>query len=241
MHGQSGSAPVAGSAHSALSPEGTNALPYLCIEGLRYLIYMTWTAAIVAGGSARRLDGRDKSALAIGGRSILEWQLAAIRPLTDRILIVANEADRFAGSGLPVVGDLVAGAGALGGIYTALSVAETDRVLAVACDLPFLTERFLAFLTTVAPELDLVIPHPRDGFQPLCAVYSRACLAPLHQRLEGGALKVQDLAADVRTRTLEPDELAAFDPDGTLFFNLNTPEDYRRAQQLAAARQPGAR
>jgi molybdopterin-guanine dinucleotide biosynthesis protein A len=205
---------------------------------LRYLIYMTWTAAIVAGGSARRLDGRDKSALAIGGRSILERQLAAIRPLTDRILVVANDPGRVAGIDLRVVGDLVPGAGALGGIYTALAVATTDRVLVIACDMPFITDRFLAFLTTVDPEAALVIPHPRDGYQPLCAVYSQACRDALARRLADGALRVQDLAADVRTREIGPDELAPFDPDGTLFFNLNTPEDYQRAQHLAVARDP---
>jgi molybdopterin-guanine dinucleotide biosynthesis protein A len=198
---------------------------------------MTWAAAIVAGGFARRLDGRDKTALAIGGRSILERQLAAIRPLTDQIFVVANDPDRFAGTGLPVFEDLVPGTGALGGIHTALSVATTDRVLVVACDLPFLTGRFLAYLTSVGPDADVTIPRPRHGYQPLCAVYGRACLDPLRRRLAGGTLRAQDLTADVRTRELGPDELAPFDLDGVLFFNVNTPEDYRRAQRLAAARQ----
>jgi molybdopterin-guanine dinucleotide biosynthesis protein A len=130
----------------------------------------------------------------------------------------------------------VPGAGALGGIYTALSVAITGRVLVIACDMPFLTGRFLAYLTAVDPGADLVVPHPPDGYQPLCAVYAQACRDPLARRLAGGALRVQDLAADVRTREIGPDELAPFDPDHALFFNLNTPEDYRRAQHLAAAR-----
>jgi len=197
---------------------------------------MPWTAAIVAGGSARRLDGRDKSAIAIGGRSILERQLAVVRPLTDRILVVAHDADRFAATGLPVVDDLIEGAGALGGVYTALSVAATPRVLALACDLPFLTGRFLAHLVTADPGADLTIPRSRDGYQPLCAVYARACLEPLRARLARGAFRLQDLTADVRTREIGPDELAPFDEDGTLFFNVNTPGECERAERIDAER-----
>ena len=38
------------------------------------------TAAILAGGQARRLGGQDKSRLVVGGRTILERELDA--PLT---------------------------------------------------------------------------------------------------------------------------------------------------------------
>ena len=52
---------------------------------------MLWTAAIVAGGVASRLGGRAKSTLPLGHGSILDRQLAVLRPLTDRILVVAND------------------------------------------------------------------------------------------------------------------------------------------------------
>lgn len=202
---------------------------------------MLWTAAIVAGGAASRLGGRDKSGLPVGNRSILDRQLAALRPLTDRILIVANEPDRFRHVALPVVGDLVPGAAALGGIYTALSSASTEQVLVIACDLPFLTASFLDYLATSAQGFDLAIPRSSDGLQPMCAVYSRACLEPIRARIAGrpgGAagrsLRVQDLAAAVRTREIGPEDLAAHDPDGVLFFNVNTPADYERALEIAA-------
>ncbi len=195
---------------------------------------MLWTAAIIAGGSASRLAGRDKSRLPIGNRSILDRQLAVLRPLTDRILIVANDPGRFRHLTLPVVGDLVPGAGALGGIYTALARATTDHVLAVACDLPFLSRCFLEHLAAVAQGFDLVVPRSPDGLQPMCAMYSRACLEPIRARIGATALKVQDLATVLRTREIGPDEIAACDPDGLGFFNVNTPADYARALEIAA-------
>ena len=195
---------------------------------------MLWTAAIIAGGPASRLGGRDKSGLPVGDHSILDRQLEVLRPLTDRILIVANQPGRFRATGLPVVGDVLTGAGALGGIYTALDSAGTEYVLAVACDMPFLTARFLEHLVNAALDFDLVIPRSPDGLQPLCAVYSRRCLQAIRARIADGALRVQDLAADVRAREIGPEELAGFDPDGRLFFNVNTAADYARAREVAA-------
>jgi molybdopterin-guanine dinucleotide biosynthesis protein A len=201
-------------------------------------VKMPWTAAIVAGGPASRLGGRDKSSLRVGDRSILDRQLSVLRPLTDRILVVANEPGRFRRLALPVVRDLVPGAAALGGIYTALTSAMTEHVLVVAGDMPFLTGPFLEHLATSAKGFDLVIPRSADGLQPMCAMYSRACLEPIRTRIAGHALRVQDLSDEVRTREIGPEELATYDPDGLLFFNVNTPADYQRALESAARLEP---
>ena len=96
-----------------------------------------WSAAILAGGRARRLGGQDKSALIVDGVRLLDRQLAALRPLTDRILLVG-----YPGSAPPsctLVNDHRPGTGPLGAIVTALSVATTERVLILAADLPFVT------------------------------------------------------------------------------------------------------
>ncbi|HEV3140712.1 MAG TPA: NTP transferase domain-containing protein, partial [Vicinamibacterales bacterium] len=55
----------------------------------------TISAAILAGGRATRFGGRDKSAIVIDpqeGRTILDRQIDALRPLTDDIMIVGRPA-----------------------------------------------------------------------------------------------------------------------------------------------------
>jgi molybdopterin-guanine dinucleotide biosynthesis protein A len=132
-----------------------------------------------------------------------------------------------------VVRDAISDMGALGGIYTALTAAATDHVLVLAADMPFLAGRFLEYLVGTAGAVDLVIPRSADGYQPLCACYARTCVEPLRRRIVDLALRVQDLVTEVRTREIGPAELAEFDPRGLLFFNVNTPADYERAQRLA--------
>jgi len=188
------------------------------------------TAAILAGGRARRLGGRDKSQLVIDGRTILDRQLHVLHRIADRVVIVANEPARFAGLGVPVFGDLVPDAGALGGIYTALALAN-DPVLVVACDMPYLTAPFLTRVMGAAHDVDIVVPRAADGYHPLCACYTQACAEPIRQRVDRGELKVLDLFDDVHVRTIDPVEIAAFDPDGLLLLNINTPDDLARAER----------
>ena len=104
------------------------------------------SAAILAGGQARRFGGRDKSRLVVEGRPIIVRQLEVLQRVAHDIFIVGPRADRFADLGLPVYADLIPGHGALGGLYTALEVARNDAVLVVACDLPFLDAGLLARL-----------------------------------------------------------------------------------------------
>ena len=193
------------------------------------------TAAILAGGRSRRLGGRDKSRLVIGGRTILARQLEVLQHVVPRVVIVANAPEQFADAGVPVLPDAVPGSGSLGGIYTALADAG-GPVLILACDMPFVTAPFLARVIEVGQGADIAIPRSRDGYQPLCANYAPACAGPLRRRIEQGALKVVDLLADVRVRELGPDEIATFDPDGLLLLNVNTADDLVRADRAARER-----
>lgn len=193
-------------------------------------------AAIIAGGRGRRLGGLDKSRLVIGGRRIIDRQLAALGQVTPRVLVVSDDPHRFRTSGLQVCGDLLPGAGPLGGLHAALTRSPSRRTLVVAGDLPFLSGAFLRHLSSRTPHADAVVPRNADGLQPLCAVYDRCCLDAIRARLARGRRRLADLAESLAVTEVEPQEVAAFDPDGLLLFNVNTPADRARAEAGAAGR-----
>jgi len=149
-------------------------------------------------------------------------------------LLVTADRARKGVQGLRVVPDLCPGAGPLGGLYTAIVAASPARVLVVACDLPFLTAPFLRYLAAGAPGVDAVVPRTADGYHPLCAVYAPSAAEPIRRRIDSGRLKVIDALADLKVREIGPEEIARYDPDGILFFNVNTPDDHRRALRLLA-------
>ena len=190
------------------------------------------SAAILAGGRARRLGGADKASLPIGDARIIDRQLAALAAVADDVRIVANDRDRYAGLGLRVIPDAVTERGPLGGLYTALLDASHDRVLVLACDLPFVTAALLQRLVAesgTGQEIDAVVPRSARGFEPLCALYMTRAAAAARARLERGELQAAGLLADLRVRELGPEALAPYD-GGSLFENVNTPHDHARAR-----------
>jgi molybdopterin-guanine dinucleotide biosynthesis protein A len=192
---------------------------------------MPWDAAILAGGQARRLEGRDKSALPIAGMRVIDRQLAALRPLTSRIAIVGGPPERSGDAGVPVVPDRLPDVGPLGGLYTALH-GGSERIIVLACDLPFVTTPFLRYLLEAGRDADVTLPRTGAGLHPLCAAYA-AGIAPLIRRLiDEGVRKVQEALGVLRLHVVEGAALAAHDPDGRLLHNINTPDDYARAIAL---------
>ena len=195
---------------------------------------MPKTAAILVGGQARRFGGLDKSRLVVGGRTILARQIAALDAVADRIILVGTAERPPEWPDLEVWPDLRPGCGSLGGVYTALK-AGAAPVLVVACDLPFLTSAFLAFLFDALGDRDAVVPRTEDGLHPTCGVWAPACAEPIGRRLDSGRLKVAEALAGLRVREVGPREIEPFDPDGLLLMNLNTPEDLSRAVARAGA------
>jgi molybdopterin-guanine dinucleotide biosynthesis protein A len=174
------------------------------------------SAAILAGGQASRFGGRDKSALLVGDRTIRERQIAELSRVTAEILVITK--------------DIVPGCGPLGGLHTALTEARGDRVFVAACDMPFLDAAFTEYLLDLADDADIVVPRTERGYHPLCAVYTRACLAAVDRRLADRQLKMADLFADVRTRVVTSEEIDRFGDRHRLLANVNTQAEYAGIQ-----------
>lgn len=187
------------------------------------------SGAILAGGRARRFGGVDKSALLVNGQRIVERHLDLLRRLSPHVFIVGHTPERFAALGAGVVEDVVADAGPLGGLLTAVSRAEAPQVIVLACDLPLVTERLLrGLLETMArhPDADVVVPRDARGRHPLCACYRTRCAPALAARVAAGRLKVLDALSDLAVVDVGPDRLRELDPDGRALANVNTPEEY---------------
>jgi molybdenum cofactor guanylyltransferase len=199
----------------------------------------TWSAAILAGGRARRLGGRAKPLLDVGGTSIVARQRAMFATFGIVPRLIAADPAPLAGLGLDIVADRDE-TGALGALWTALDAASTDLVVVLAGDMPFVTADFVRALLHAVAGHDAAVPRTADGWHPLAAVYQRTAGPRLRAALDAGERRVVAAVTALDCAVLDAGGLAALDPDGTLFCNVNTPDDYAQAQRLAAAqRAPG--
>lgn len=182
-------------------------------------------AAIIAGGQATRFGGRDKSRLSINGQSIISRQVAVLQPLTDDLFLVASQHERFADLPWRVYPDLLPGTGVLGAILTALEATAADRVLTVACDLPFLHPGVMARLLELAQTADGAWISTPAGAEPLIACYRRHTAPHIRRQIALGRLKVTDLARALTFKAIDLPELETFGDPSRLLANVNSPED----------------
>jgi molybdopterin-guanine dinucleotide biosynthesis protein A len=192
------------------------------------------TAAILAGGRAARFGGRDKSALLVGGRSILERQITELLDVAHEVLLVGGKTSMLGRShpGVRLVPDRARGCGPLGGLDAALAAARDDVVAVVACDMPYVTAALLRHLLDLTREAEAVVPRTERGYHPLCAAYTRACHPAVLRRLADGRLAMTGLLEELRVRELTAREIDAFGDHRRLLANVNTSADFEQLETL---------
>jgi len=188
------------------------------------------TGFVLAGGKSSRM-GREKALLELSGRTLLNRAIDLLRPLVGEVIVV-GEAAKFV-TVTRTVEDLYRGHGPLGGIHAALTRTATPLNLILAVDLPFVERDFLTYLITEAGRSGAMVTVPRTarGSQPLCAVYDRDFADIAEEALRAGRNKIDALFSAAETRTIGQDELARMGFSEAMFRNLNTPEEFARAEK----------
>ncbi len=191
------------------------------------------TIAIQAGGRSSRM-GRDKGLVPLAGKPLIEHVLERLAGLSDSWLVTTNAPEAYAYLGLPLARDETPGAGALAGLRTALRASPGERVLLVACDMPFLQRPLVERLLAEPPSTDVIVPIWRGRHQPLLAIYRRRCLPAIEQALASSEMAMVSFFDSVEVCTIAETEVARWDPDGLSFININTPEELADAERRLA-------
>jgi len=193
------------------------------------------SVAIQAGGESRRM-GQDKALLPFLGATLIERVINRVASLGDEILITTNHPEEYKDFKYPLFRDILPGTGALGGLFTALSVARSPIVIVVACDMPFVNVDILmeSIEKLQSSKVDVVIPKTTKGYEPFHAVYRReTCLPAIQSVLESGERRLISWFSKVNITPIPESELLLHDPQRIAFRNLNTKEDFLKAEELA--------
>ncbi len=187
------------------------------------------TGILLAGGHSSRM-GYDKALIQLGSYRVIELVARAMETVCDSVILSANSTD-YDFLGLQRVADEVKNIGPVAGLHASLKHSLSDKVLAVSCDVPFVSVELLAHLIEKAESDDATILMHQQKKHPLIAVYRKSMLPHLETAINQKNYKLLNVVAQSRHREIQIDKQLAF-YDENLFLNLNTPEELALAQIL---------
>ncbi|MDD5169601.1 MAG: molybdenum cofactor guanylyltransferase [Syntrophales bacterium] len=183
------------------------------------------TGVLLSGGKNTRM-GYNKAFLRFDGERLIDRSIRIYRSLFTEIILVTNEPLLYLDQDVTIVTDLSKHKGPLMGIYTGLFYASSDDIFIAACDMPYLSGNFIKYMIDQKGDEDIVAPLSAGGPEPLHAIYSKRCLGPIRRLLDTGNLKVTGFYRGLRKKMIEGEILQSFDPQGRMFANVNTPQEY---------------
>ncbi|MGI8673653.1 MAG: molybdenum cofactor guanylyltransferase [Luteitalea sp.] len=191
---------------------------------------VAWTGVVLAGGGSRRFGGVAKTRLPVCGRTLVQWSLDALAPITTaRLLVGGRWSAHEHGGDVRHLPDCYPDAGPLGGLLTALEAIDTSHALVVAADLPFISRRLLVEVQRAGAQAVVAcVQHP-DGRFALCLSVRRDAAPEVARGWARGDRRIRDLLQ------LAPCRLVAADPATAMcaLWNVNDPLTYARALVMA--------
>jgi molybdopterin-guanine dinucleotide biosynthesis protein A len=193
--------------------------------------------AVLAGGAGSRIGGC-KPAVRLRGRALISYPLDAARAAGLEAFVVAKRSSGVPSTAERVVFEPDRPQHPLCGIVTALR--ETgSAVVAVGCDMPYVSGELLARLASAEPSALAVAMRSGGALQPLPARYGPGALSVLERALTEEA-PLRAALARLRPHVLDAAALAGIGTPERLCSSINDQRDLARAARaLGAARAPG--
>ena len=185
---------------------------------------------IIAGGKNLRMNGQDKAFLAIDGEQLIDRTVNILKSTCREVFVVTNSPLSYLNFDCHIVADIYPNKGPLGGIYTGLLYSSLEKAIVVACDMPFLDRDFICYMKSIADAHDIVVPKVAGKYQPLHAIYSKACLPRIKQLLLADRLKVTNFYRSYKILSISEEQASKFGNPQMMFANVNSPMEVEAAR-----------
>jgi molybdenum cofactor guanylyltransferase len=188
---------------------------------------MNISAVLLAGGESRRM-GQDKATLIFHGKPLWQIQLDLLCKLEPEEMFVSARSDpAWRPSGVQFVSDEPPSRGPLSGLSATLPQIRTDHLLALAVDMPLMSENYLRLLCERIEPGRGVLPIIGDRAEPLGAIYPKGAGIDFTAALSGSDFSLQSLTK----KLVEAGKLNVFNvlkEEGKFFRNFNDFSDFEQ-------------
>ena len=182
------------------------------------------SAVLLAGGESRRM-GTDKATFLFRGKPLWQIQLETLRRLRPAEIFVSARTDpTWRPNDVQFIADIPPSCGPLSGLAASLVKIHTTHLLALAIDMPFMTENYLRSICDVIEPGRGAVAKTGNRAEPLAAVYPREAEADFRTALAGPDLSLQNVIRHLVTcgKLLE---ISVTEQERSLFRNVNNASD----------------
>ena len=179
-------------------------------------------AYILCGGKSSRM-GQDKGLVTLQKDEFITHIISNLKPITDSIVLVTQN-EGYRRFGLPVIQDIYAEKGPLGGIHAALQHTQESQILVFSCDIPLLKSYVIEELIRFKNSADIVFAKTEKRWHPLIGIYPKGLLSEVEENLNQNKLRLIDFIKEHKYKAVNFIDDAAFT-------NINTPEILARVEK----------
>lgn len=187
---------------------------------------------ILSGGRSRRM-GEDKARLPFRGTTMLDFVIRRFQPLSSSIVVSGPSAPDLELE-FPAVRwlqDEHPDRGPLEGMRVGFRFLQPrcQMVWVQPCDSPLVSLPLVRAMVDWAADDQAVVARLGQRVWGIPAIYRPgSALEQIEQLLQEGERAVQQLVQRLKTKWVDETSVRSIDPELNSFFNVNTPEDYRR-------------
>jgi len=198
------------------------------------------SAVILAGGFSRRF-GRDKGLVVLAGKPLILHVIDRVSKVADEVLVVVsseeqkNKFETILEEKANLVIDKDDSQSPLVGAITGFESANAEYSLLLPCDTPLVSTQIVQFLLDMCTNRSAAIPRWPSGYiEPLQAVYrTESALTAAKTALKQGKMNMRSMIDNLRgVRYVSTMVLEQLEPDLLTFFNVNAPQDLKKAESI---------
>ena len=192
---------------------------------------------ILAGGDSKRM-GQDKNFLELGSKYIVEIVVEKMKGIFEEVVLVTNNSQSFEQftPDVTIIEDRVKGMekSSLRGIYSGLAGIQKEYGFVVAGDMPFIHSKLIKAMAheALSGDWDVVVPKIDGYVEPLFSIYHLNCLPYIENQLHRRDFKVRRFFDHVKVCYVPDQFCRLYDQELLSFFNINTPDNLRIAQDI---------
>ncbi len=187
------------------------------------------TGIILCGGKSSRM-GKNKALLKINEKYIISYVIDTLRPFCDEIILSTNtkELDFL---GFQTVNDKLNNIGPISGIFSSLQESKNEINIILSCDTPFINHYLVTELLSNSENCDMVLPEFNSHLQPMTGIFKKIILPVIEREINSGNYIPPRIFEKTNLNKLKIKDKDPF-YHKHLFFNVNSPEDFSKAQEI---------